>query len=42
MDEAERLEPGTVEEWSDWLRAHPAYLRLINEAVRLHREEVDA
>lgn len=22
MDEAERLEPRTVEEWSDWLRAH--------------------
>ncbi len=22
MDDAERLEPGTVEEWSDWLRAH--------------------
>ncbi len=22
MDEAERLEPGTVEEWSGWLRAH--------------------
>ena len=22
MDDAERLEPGTVEEWSDWLRVH--------------------
>ena len=24
MDDAERLEPGTVEEWSDWLREHHA------------------